>query len=202
MINSSKAPRSTSKRKLQGFPRETCRTAFQSERNPNSKDCFIKLKFSFRHIDYCPHSSVVHLITDVKSKSLSDDNMPRCSEPDQRRSPDHYQPEEFEIVFEIRMFCWLVISNNTILYLESSVSLISLAHCKYCCFPNILAWFIRNRLAVGPVEPVLLTGVDADIHDLLLHPPLHVAVVDHGVGEHHHLQQQGEHHHLARSGWY
>ena len=90
MINSSKAPRSTSKRKRQGFPRETCRTAFQSERNPNSKDCFIKLELSLRHIDYCPHSSVVHLITDVKSKSLSDDNMPRCSEPDQRRWPDQY----------------------------------------------------------------------------------------------------------------
>ena len=58
MINSSKAPRSTSKRKLQGFPRETCRTAFQSERNSNSKDCLIKLKFSFRRIDYCPHSSL------------------------------------------------------------------------------------------------------------------------------------------------
>ena len=114
MINSSKAPRSTSKRKLQGFPRETCRTAFQSERNPNSKDCFIKLKFSSRHIDYCPHSSVVHLITDVKSKSLSDDNMPRSSEPDQRRSPDHYQPEELEIVFE--MFCWLNWSSQTTLF--------------------------------------------------------------------------------------
>ena len=43
-------------------------------------------------------------------------------------------------------------------------------------------------MTVGPVDPVLLTGVDADIHHLLGHPLLHVTVVDHRVGEHHHLE--------------
>ena len=49
-----------------------------------------------------------------------------------------------------------------------------------------------NHLAVGPVDPVLLAGVDADLHHLLGHPLLHVAVVDHRVGEHHHLGTVGQ----------
>ena len=48
-----------------------------------------------------------------------------------------------------------------------------------------------NHLAVGPVNPVLLTRVDADVHHLLGHPLLHVAVVDHRVGEHHNLGTWG-----------
>ena len=47
---------------------------------------------------------------------------------------------------------------------------------------------MTNHLTVGPVDPVLLTGIDADIHHLLGHPLLHVTVVDHRVGEHHHLE--------------